>query len=578
MVETPNDARVEKAEHPTADEAIVAGTKLVALSKSKIRSGLEMTSAVAGEVKPGEVLMVLEVGRTNVTGQLRVRHTRGWSSVVTSGSGRQLLRKQTEGELAAQAVLGCKRKAGDQPQDARSPESSKRHKLASCAPSGSTAPTADEAIVAGTKLVALSKSKIRSGLEMTSAVAGEVKPGEVLMVLEVGRTIGTGQLRVRHTRGWSSVVTSGSGRQLLRKQTELGSPARETRRVEAGRGNLKHLEFPWPSRRQPKPKPEASEPRAAAASSSGVELQVREGQGQTDFYFEVEEVVNSQSVQEATTDASAPPGIFHHHASVSNCQGQGQGEPFGPQHAQTGPDTAHSKPTDSADPILPGCGYSYQPDTAGPRFVDLRRLDTMLVKRDAAKRARRSKAVARIERELQLMGARPDERQKAVVFVAPAKDGRCATCGHAGGQCHCNEQLRPRVAAVALLKASEFKALYVATSGALLDRSARLHVAQAYEQCRRQLEAQRLGPVAGLNAAAPIAAENKGFRMLQSMGWRRGEGIGAAERCGAVEPIQLAGRAHGDRLGLGGSAPKKGKRLLGTGRLASRGGRKRRYR
>ena len=84
---------------------ITIGSVVTAVCKSKVRSGVEADSAAAGELQPGELLTVVELGR-NKAGQLRVRHARGWSSVATAGSGRQLLRLHTPAVAAAAAPVG----------------------------------------------------------------------------------------------------------------------------------------------------------------------------------------------------------------------------------------------------------------------------------------------------------------------------------------------------------------------------------------------------------------------------------------------------------------------------------------
>ncbi|KAL3895422.1 MAG: hypothetical protein SGCHY_004708, partial [Lobulomycetales sp.] len=51
--------------------------------------------------------------------------------------------------------------------------------------------------------------------------------------------------------------------------------------------------------------------------------------------------------------------------------------------------------------------------------------------------------------------------------------------------------------------------------------------------------------------ATPLAPDNKGFRMLQKMGFRPGDSLGAKETCGITQPIALGGRLSQSRSGLG---------------------------
>ena len=65
------------------------GFEMVATSRVKIRAGVSFESAPVGDLEAGEVVRLLQV--EHVSGQLRVRHARGWSSVRSAGSGRELL-------------------------------------------------------------------------------------------------------------------------------------------------------------------------------------------------------------------------------------------------------------------------------------------------------------------------------------------------------------------------------------------------------------------------------------------------------------------------------------------------------
>lgn len=60
-------------------------------------------------------------------------------------------------------------------------------------------------------------------------------------------------------------------------------------------------------------------------------------------------------------------------------------------------------------------------------------------------------------------------------------------------------------------------------------------------------------PAAAASLDAPLAADNVGRQLLQRMGWRTGQGLGA-RRQGRVDPVPVQGQPR--RAGLGHAAPR----------------------
>ena len=167
-----------------------AEARFECVKRSAVRDGFDQRrSQRTGFVEVGEVVDALEC-RTNEGGVRRVRFARGWLS-VTSQKGDLLLKELR----AAPAPVP--------------------------APAGTPGtPPPDGSAFVGCQLRSLAKAKIRAGSAMDSAAVGELAKGETLTVLELlwldGRTEAAPRLlRVRHARGWSSVRTAGSGRELL---------------------------------------------------------------------------------------------------------------------------------------------------------------------------------------------------------------------------------------------------------------------------------------------------------------------------------------------------------------------------
>eukprot|EP01052_Picozoa_sp_SAG31_P002803 SAG31_NODE_101_length_25195_cov_67.436758_15_plen_497_part_00 len=484
-------------------DGINVGMVLEAVSKSKVRCGVEMDSEAAGELAAGELLTVLGLGR-NRAGQLRVRHSRGWSSVVTAGSGRQLLRVRMSAEDAASsedmrpasvnkraAVAAAEEHlhAAKKPcLDAAEDYSLTTEAFRAVHPSKVDMDTellgcndsTESGINVGMVLEAVSKSKVRCGVEMDSEAAGELAAGELLTVLGIGRNR-AGQLRVRHSRGWSSVVTAGSGRQLLWIR-------------DAGERVM-----------------------SQTSVSSG----------------------NMQLLKNMTAETRR----------ISIITKQRRGSPLGSQV------------------LLPQSGFQiWDEQQIVPAHVDLRKVDALIVqlmeaisKRDIAVATRSDKStrieqalICRLRSDLEKLGVRVAEfekkfsfhdsmstvmrnsgqqhqnrRQKDDFIATRQNDKRCVVCGHwSRGLCRCSDeatvashktQLPPGVhTAESVAAASEMAEKTVRTF--LLERQAFLKARQKHSErnisesiAARQIASTRASddPIAALRHAAPLSVGNK---------------------------------------------------------------------
>jgi hypothetical protein len=152
-------------------EGLAVGAEMQAVLKSKIRAGVETASAAVGELAAGDSLTVLELGWT-ATGQLRVRHARGWSSTATAGSGKQLLRLVAgEGSWLEKAAAAGAKRAAPEERIKDSLERKDERKRARAASSASPPPphgSAEEVIMRPGKIVvggileAVCRSRVRA--------------------------------------------------------------------------------------------------------------------------------------------------------------------------------------------------------------------------------------------------------------------------------------------------------------------------------------------------------------------------------------------------------------------------------